>query len=107
MRTSNRKLRRLSAFVWYASGSAPYQSPLGGFSAKGAWDQSARGIHLASEIDVPDSMFVVTASCATWGEQFYVTTLESHRTAEYTCPDCSELLLGTRAASGETGRPLS
>jgi predicted RNA-binding Zn-ribbon protein involved in translation (DUF1610 family) len=107
MGTSNRKLARWGASVWYASGSARYQSPLLADSLpRERGIQSARGIHLDSEIDVPDSMFVVTTSCATCGEQFYVTTLESHRTAEYTCPDCS-VLLGTKATSGETGRPLS
>ena len=108
MGTSNRKLTRLSTSVWYASGLARHQSPLSADSLpRERGIQSARGNHLDSEIDVPDSMFVVTTSCATCGEQFYVTTLESHRTAEYTCPDCSALLLGTKATAGETGRPLS
>ena len=104
------KLKRLWASVWYASGSARHQSPPAADSLpRGRGIQSARGIHLDSEIDVPDSMFVVTTSCATCGEQFYVTSLESHQTAKYTCPDCSALLLGTKAkaTSGETGRPLS
>ena len=92
--------------IWF---SAPPESAVGGFSAKGAWNSVSGGIHLDSEIDVPDSMFVVTTSCATCGEQFCVTTLESHGMTEYTCPDCSELRLGTKAktTSGETGKRLS
>ena len=110
MGTSNRRTDAIERVrmvcIWF---SAPPESAVGGFSAKERGIQSARGNHLDSEIDVPDSMFVVTTSCATCGEQFYVTTLESRRTAEYTCPDCSELLLGTKAKArpGETGRPLS
>src|SRR5215469_15619175 len=108
MGTCSRKLTRFNASVWYASVSARHQSPLSADSLpRERGIQSARGIDLDSEIDVPDSMFVVTTSCTTCGEQFYVTTLESHLTADYTCPDCSELLLSNKATSGETGRPLS
>ena len=102
------KTDAIERVLWYASGLARHQSPPSADSLpRERGIQSARGIHLDSEIDVPDSMFVVTTSCATCGEQFCVTTLESHGTTEYTCPDCSELLLSNKATSGETGRPLS
>ena len=104
------KTDAIERVLWYASGLARHQSPPSADSLpRERGIQSARGIHLDSEIDVPDSMFVVTTSCATCGEQFCVTTLESHGTTEYTCPDCSQLRLGTKAktTSGETGRRLS
>jgi|SRR6516162_1111061 len=93
----SQKLTRLSASVWYPSGSAPVpETAVGGFLQTERGIQSAKGSDLDPKIDVPDSMFVVTTSCAVCGEQFYVTTLESDWTAEYRCPDCCKSLSSTK-----------